>query len=356
MRVLVLGGRGFFGGRVATALRAFGAEVAIGSRDGQGAVAIDVTTVEVTALRAYDVVINCSDTLASPPDRLHEAAVAAGILYIETTAEPGPMQRAVERRHALRGDGVAVLGLGIFPGVSNLVARAVFDEHGGGPLEVAMRFSPFTAAGGGMVALIAHLMAERAPYYEGGVRKTAPAFSRGKPMPFEGRWTPTLRAAIPETDLLHASLGVSDVVALLSPQPAILMPLLRVAAMLVPPWAPLRRGYLALVRAGVGLLRRGVFRKRPTRVVVSAVAGRRGDAREGRSMSLSTPDGVLLGAYAVAAAARRLHAQRPAPGTYVVDEVLTLDAILTGIAELPGAPEVHVHRHTDDVAPASATA
>ncbi|MEO8549725.1 MAG: hypothetical protein ABI678_07120 [Kofleriaceae bacterium] len=272
-------------------------------------------------------------------------AIEAGVLDLEPPAAPAPIVAALERRGRLTGPGVAVYGLGIFPGLSNLAARAAYDDNGRqGPLEVAMQFSPFTAAGAGMVALIAHLMAEPAPYYEAGARKTAAPFSRGKPMPFAGTWKPTLRAAIPETELLHASLGVENVTALLSPQPRVLMPLLRLAAMLVPPWKLLKRAYLAMIRASVGLLRRGIFRNRPTRVVISAVAGRRGDAHEGRVVNLITPDGVTCGAYAIAAAAGLIHERRPKPGTYILDELLSLDDVTVAMTKLAGVPELRIER------------
>ncbi|MEO8842056.1 MAG: NAD-dependent epimerase/dehydratase family protein [Kofleriaceae bacterium] len=353
MRVLVLGGRGFFGSRVVKAFRARGDDVVVaGSRGGD--VQLDVARIDASQLAGYDVVVNCADTLASAPDHLHRVAIEAGALYLEPTAEPAPIVSALERRGTISGPGVAVYGLGIFPGLSNLAARAAYEDNGReGPLEVAMQFSPFTAAGAGMVALIAHLMAEPAPYYEAGDRKTAAPFSRGKPMPFEGTWQRTLRAAIPETELLHASLGVRDVTAFLSPQPGVLMPLLRFASMLVPPWKLLKRAYLAMIRGSVGLLRRGIFRNRPTRVVISAVAGRRGSAHEGRVVNLITPDGVTCGAYAIAAAAGLIHERRPKPGTYILDELLSLDDVTAAMTKLAGVPELRIDRQPGLAAAAS---
>lgn len=344
-RALLIGGRGFFGRHVATALRAMKVDVTIGSRRVRDGVSVDVERIEPSLLAGYDVVINCADTLATPPDHLHEAAMTAGVLYIEPTAEPGPIARALARRDKLSGNGVTVLGLGIFPGLSNLAAHAVFKENGRqGPIEVGMQFSPFSAAGAGMVALIAHLMAEPAPYYADGIRKLAPAFSRGRPMPYEQHWCNSLRAAIPETDLLRATLGTADVLAVLSPRPAIMMPLLRIAATLTPPWRWWKRAYLAVIRGSVGLLRRVLFRKRPTKVIISALAGRHGTAREGRYLNLTTADGIACGAYVIAAAISLIQEHRPKPGTYVVDELLTLDDLLAAMAKIPNAPEVRSTR------------
>lgn len=345
MRALVIGGTGFFGARVARALRASNAEVTIAGSRASADVEIDLECVDAKMLAAYDVVINCADTLARPPDRLHEAANAAGVIYLETTADPGAISRALLRRSTLAGPGVTVLGVGIFPGLSNLAAHAAFVDNGRrGPVEVGMQFSPFSAAGAGMVALIAHLMAEPAPYYEAGIRRKAAAFSSGPPMPYEGQWRGSLRAAIPETELLHASIGVPDVLAILSPQPGIIGPFLYVAARLVPRWQLFKRAYLWMIRASVGLLRRVLFRKRQTRVVISALAGRHGCAREGHYVNLTTHDGIVCAAYVTAAIAALLYAKRPAPGMYVIDELVSLDEVLAAIHDIPQAPAIEVRR------------
>lgn len=343
-KVLVTGGAGYFGGRVVAALRAAKLEVeCAGRRARPGVVALDVADPTPAQLRGYDAVINCVDTLAVPAGPLHRAARAAGTLLLETTAEPASIEAALARRGEVDGPGATVLGLGIFPGLSNLVARAAFEDNGRvGPVEVGMRFSPFSGAGAGMVALIAHLMAEPAPYYRDGARRTAPGFSRGPRLRFADGWRPTLRAAIPETDLLHASLGV-DTLALLSPRPGVMQPLLRASARLVPPWRWARRLYLGGVRLGVTVLRRLLFRG-PTAVVVGALAGRRDDGETGRWRVLATPDGVTCGAYATAAAAVALLANRPAAGVHCADELLDLDTLVAGIAALPGAPAIHLER------------
>lgn len=198
-------------------------------------------------------------------------------------------------------------------------------------------------------------MAEPAPSYASGVHTAARGFSKGPPMPYDGEWHGSLRAAIPETDLLHATLGASDVLAVLSPRPGIFMPMLRLMARLVPPWQLLRRAYLASIRGSVGLLRRVLFRRRPTRVVVSALAGRRGTAREGRYLNLTTLDGVDCGAHMIAACVRLVRRQPSKPGTYVIDEVLTLNDVLAEIAQLPGAPAIEVMRGPDDAESRAAT-
>jgi hypothetical protein len=351
-KVLVTGGRGYFGRRVVVALRAAGLDVVCAGRRARPAVvALDVARPEPGQLRLYDAVVNCVDTLAVPAGPFHRAALAAGTMLLETTAEPGSIEAALALRCGLQGPGTIVLGLGIFPGLSNLLTRAAFEDNGRrGPVEVGMRFSPFSGAGAGMIALIAHLMAEPAPYYRDGERLTVGAFSRGPRLRFREGWQPTLRAAIPEADLLHASIGV-DTLAVLSPRPDVIQPLLRGVARLVPPWPWFRRLYLGGVGLGVTVLRRSLFQV-PTPVVIAALAGREGDRESGLWRTLTTPDGVSCGAYATAAAAAALLASRPPPGVYCSDELLTLDGLVAGVAALPGAPSIELEHGGCSAAPA----
>src|SRR5689334_10212446 len=118
-RVLVIGGRGFLGGRVVAGLRAQpGLEVVAGSRG--GGVAVDLGVPEsFAAMDGFDTVVDCSDSLAAPPDAALAWCVARGKTFLETTAEPRTIERLL--RAGPGGPGLAVVGVGLFPGVSNLL-------------------------------------------------------------------------------------------------------------------------------------------------------------------------------------------------------------------------------------------
>ncbi|MFT3700707.1 MAG: hypothetical protein QM831_46610 [Kofleriaceae bacterium] len=292
MRTLVIGGRGFLGRRVVAALRERGVEPTASGRE------LDIAQITPAQLAPYEVVINCSDTLVAPPDQLHLAARAAGVIYLETTSEPRAYRRLLDQ-HTL-GDGIAILGAGLFPGISNLVAHAAFTANGcRGPVSLAIRFSPFTAAGKGMVALIAFLLRE--PPIDG-----SRPFQPGPAMHFRDGMHPTVHAAMPEAHLLAHSLD-TKVTALLSPTPNLLQPLLR----FVPAW---------LARVGVGFLRRFIFRNRPTRVEIAATAG-------DQTIHYVADDGVMAGARAIADLASRIFRHRVTAGTYTVDQILTLEEV-----------------------------
>jgi len=341
MPVLVIGGTGFLGNKVVAALRAAGIETVVASRSaGTGRVALDLASVTEENLRGYELVINCADTLRAPAGSLYRAALAAGVVLLETTAEPGAITAGLALRGQPCGPGAVVLGVGIFPGLSNLLARALFDAHERtARLELAMRFSPFSAAGAGMVALIAHLMVEPAPYFVAGERRLARAFSAGPQLLVNGKHPGSLRAAIPETDLLHASTGVPDLTVSLSPTPDVLQPMLRLAARLAPPWRYARRAYLSVLRLGVTILRRGLFRRRPALVtIVASVHPANGAPPHTRT--LTTRDGIAAGAYTVAAVARHLRAHQLSPGIHVIDDVIDLATLLEAVAAIPGSPQI----------------
>lgn len=144
MRVLVIGGKGLFGQAVVRALAGHAA-VQVGGRGGP--VPIDLNQpASFPAMAGYDYVVNCSDTVSAPPDEAIARALDGGQCFVETGAHPATLERLLERFHGRQGhNGLAVLGVGIFPGLSNLLAAAVARElPAGTPLELGLRFSPMS--------------------------------------------------------------------------------------------------------------------------------------------------------------------------------------------------------------------
>ncbi len=85
-RIVVLGGSGFLGSRVVTGLRKAGADVAVASRRSE--VKVDVTRPDTfAALEPFDVVVDLSDTVSNPPDRLIAWCLERGKCVIEATSE-----------------------------------------------------------------------------------------------------------------------------------------------------------------------------------------------------------------------------------------------------------------------------
>ncbi len=336
--VCVIGGTGYFGGAVAEALRVAGFKVALAGRGAANDVHVNLTEPKTfAALRLFEAVVNCSDALIAPPMALMDTVLREGGLLVETTAVP----RVIEEGIGLRGmaaEGRVILGMGIFPGVSNILAREVHDAHS--PchrLDVAIRTAQFSGAGGGMCSLMTEAAALPAVYFEDGARVEGPAVANGPRMPFGHGARRTVRVGLPEPVMLHASLGVASSTAYLAPDPGFLRHgLLSTRTTNRIGW--LRGSSRVCMDMSFRAIRMGVFRGRRTPSSITAVAN--GSA----GMSLRVSDGIAAGGYAVAAALRLMARKRElSAGVLLPDEVFEIYEMVDTMREVAaGAIELHL--------------
>ena len=328
--VLVVGGFGFYGSMAVEALERFGFDVSAGTRTPRGrprAVAIDLDTPATwEGLSGFDFIVNCSDTVNCPPDGAIRYVLEAGGVWLELGADAPTIDRllAIEVPEV---KGSVVLGVGVFPGLSTALARAV-AESGPPPsrLDLGIRLSPLSGAGPGNCALMAKSLFVPATRIEGGERReSTTAVGPTRPLPYGGTDHTSVTYALPDTELVWRATRVPDLSAHLSLIPGFLrfnFTLLAWVCALLRPARPvllwLLTWQLRLVRA---LLLRGV--KSP--LVLVAVADR-GSANE-RSRELRFEDGQTATAEGAAAAVRALAGRDVPHGVRGLAEIVSLDEL-----------------------------
>ncbi len=345
MRIVVVGGTGFLGGRAVDALRRSGAcDVRIASRraSGPGTFRLDLQDPSTfSAIDGADVVADVANSSIAPPFGFAEHCLTHGITLLEASSDRPVVEGLHSRFAGATGSkGSIVLGAGIFTGLSNLLGRAAVNALPGNPctsLEIGVRSSPFSGAGGGTVDLMADALGVETVSYENGSRSLSPAIRSGPPLTFPSGTFRTIHASFAEPSMLHWSLGVPTVHMYMAPKPSILR-----AAFLVLPSALLgTRFFRAFMRGYFRFLRRVLLRSRAATVELIATA--RNDAHAA-TVSLTAPDGMTVGGVAIAAMALALADRTPQithPGRAVVciDEVCTLDDVISRMNTLapPGA-------------------
>ncbi|MBL8950055.1 MAG: hypothetical protein JNK82_04720 [Myxococcaceae bacterium] len=329
MRITVLGGTGFLGSRTVEALkRAPNVDVQVASR--RGPLTVDATRPETfVALKGSDVVVDLIDATTTPPDALATWCVENGVTFIEATSD----RPAIARLAALplTGPGLLVLGGGIFTGVSNLLARATADAAGPAKeLTLAISSSPYSGAGSGTINLMTSAMAKPAVRTQGGQRIEVPGLERGPHIPFPSRRRPTLHMSFAEQDMLPQSTKVPGVEVYFAPKPALL-----VAAFRMLPASLLRaRWFAALMGLYFTLLRKVLLKNVSSSVELWARA--RGATEQTRAVTCA--DGMMAGAWALAASAVMLAEQKPArQGLCFIDDVLALDPVIARANALAGS-------------------
>ena len=296
---------------------------------------IDLTRPSTFAtLNEFDLVVNCADTTRACPAALAEHCLNAGITFLETTADPEATWQIHERTRAVVDPrGTVILGVGLFPGISNLLARRVAEGVGElHALEVGVRVSPLSGAGPGTCALMAEALGRSARRYRDGAEITEPASVPGPVIGFpEGGRRGTIGVGLPESLLLHWSMGAPTTATYIATVPFFLRYNLRILSGLIPQAGWFRRMMLGATRASLSLMRSFILRNRATWVEIVALANRPHTASQGAEQgAVRTTDGFGAHAAAVAACVSLLRkgVQAP-PGVSIVDEVFTLDSVVS---------------------------
>lgn len=330
MNALVIGGRGHFGSEVVRALRTAGHRVeSAGRRVGGPGVRVDLNAPDTfAAMDAFEVVVNASDSLTAPPDQAIEHCLAQGKTFVECSADAETVERLI---HAHRGPsatrGRLLLGAGLFPGVSNvLAASALPSDAAANTVELAAQSSPFAGGGRGMCRLMVTALAHNAVTFAQNQRTEYAPASPGPRLRFGGEERRTMRVDFAETAMLHASTGALNVATYFSPAPALLITPMTVLARS----SLLKLGFVRwAMLVSLILLRAWLLRRLPTAVALSAVVDRVGSRRaQGVFRTVRVNDGVLAGACATTALIEAIVARPDQLGLVLPDQVITLEPLL----------------------------
>lgn len=327
-RIAVLGGSGFLGSRVVAALKKAKADVSVASR--RSAVSVDVTRPESwRALEPFDLVVDLSDTVTTPPDALIAWLLERGKCVIEATSDAPCVERLAAAHESTKGR--LVLGGGIFTGVSNLLARDVADRSGAvEAVQLGISSSPFSGAGTGTIALMVNAMGVAPVRFEGGQRIEEGGLLRGPVVDFAGTRRPTGVMSLAEPSMIARSTGAKKVDVSFAPRPGFLVS----AFTMAPLWLARLGWYRAFMRAYFTVLRKFLLRGKESAVELTATA--RGTRVASRW--LTTPDGMEAGGVALAAMAEAVASRSDWSGVRCIDDLTALEPIVARANELAGGP------------------
>jgi hypothetical protein len=339
-RILVIGGFGFYGGKVVATLRARGHDVLSGARrphERADDVQVDLAVPETfAAFAGFDAIVNCSDSVNAPPDAAIQHVLAHGGAWLEMGAYVESTERLLGLGAGRTCVGTAVIGVGVFPGLSTALARAVARQAEGGceTIELGIRFSPLSGAGRANCALMAESLFVPATRFEKGalVRATT-ALGASVVLVYAGQPATSVNVALPDTVLIQRATRAPAVVTYFALVPGWLRFNFSALAWMCRLLRVFKRPLAWLVTWQMIVLRGWLLRNVESRLQLLAVADR-GTARE-RSRELSFVDGQQATAAGTVAAVEAWLArdpeQRPV-GVFGVGELFELDELLPHVA------------------------
>ena len=334
MKILVVGGAGHIGRRIVSSLESNSQfELTVGGRYPHrytNGVLICVDQPDTfPVVDSFDAVVNCTDTFRIDPVPLFEYCIRHQKLYIETSADTETYIKLFDAFEAVPVDqrlGSAILGLGIFPGLSNIIAGdAIRALENCQSINVHLSWSVISGAGAGTCEVMVQSLVRPIKHVRNGqIVKAAPV---GRPQPvnvFDGLKS-GFELGLPESYLLFKSHRVPNTSVIVSTRPA---------------------GPVFLIRCVHWMTRIGFFRPKAIQFVLRflfrfvrvRLLSNRSTSLQMAAFASSDIDGKT--------AMRRIECQdafqaaadvllcclslynkkpKPAPGVYTADQLFTLD-------------------------------
>lgn len=331
-RVMVIGGRGFYGARVVTLLRARGLEVVTAGRR-QADVRLDLgDQATFEAMGGCEVVLNCSDSVGAAPDEAAGWCLRHGVTFLDMGAELGAVERLLGLAPA-SPTGAVVVGVGIFPGLSSLMMAEVLAAAPGEPASLSVRLSPLSGSGPANCRLMTRSLMTPSVWFEQGARREGGPVGPSSPVDFPDGRAGAPRIGLPDVALAHAIAPDATVETRLAVKPAFLVLNFRLLAALMGVLGPLRGLMARALEVSLMLMRVVALRRVSSAVELVASAGP-------LTRRLKVDDGQwATAAGAAAAVVSILERDAPlSPGVHPAGEVF--DASLIDLAATLGAPHV----------------
>jgi hypothetical protein len=286
------------------------------------------------ALAGFDAVVNASDSVKAPPDALASWCLDNSLVLFEMAADLPTAERLLDLRDE-DASGHVVVGVGVFPGLSTALATATWRAAGEPDgIELGVRVSPLSGAGGGTVELMTATLATPSVSWSAGQRVTGPSVGSNCRMPFLGTGEAVATVVpLPDAALIARATGAANVRASMSLVPAMLRYNFRFLAALMTRVGPLRPALAWMLTASMRLLRGVLLRRRESGVQLTATAA---DV----CWMLAFDDGQEATAFGAASAVSAwLAGEMPAPGVYSSGQVLSLERWLEAYRAVGGMVE-----------------
>ncbi len=308
MEITVIGANGFVGSAVAQTLQ----EISDSRLNTPSKIQLNLNDSRTySIILDSTVIICCAETSIESKIEFFEFCLEHGLIIIESSADPEiieALSKHFKRKKMTKG--ALILGMGIFPGLSNLLVKKVTKHYPQAKdISIFISMSPFSGAGLTTIKLMVDALARPPIQIINGKGKVLDGSLMRFPV-----W-------LPESQMLAGSLCLGTVKTYLQPRPGILIPVLSVFKKL----GLFRSKFVQKIfRTIFGFLRGTLFSKVPTNISIEVI-----DNETNKSLGqLVASDGLLLGSQIIAASTIALNGMQKT-GVFYPDEMFEIDDFLT---------------------------
>ncbi len=321
-QIVVVGGRGFVGKAVCESLlKNPNFHVSVAGRHPDDKVHCDLTKPETFSnLKTFDYIINCADNFQASPLNLMKYALENGLVMVECTADPMTIKSAIDSFSSPETPylGSVILGAGLFPGLSNILARDVVASLHTKPtaLKISIFISPLSQAGRSTCRLMAEHFCYQTLIIRKGKREISESLAPVSLNSSSRKHFTGLRLFFPEVVMMQKSLQLDSIETFLVPMPGFLSPII----------ARLRKLLSSSIFKGINVwflkfLRNTLLGGKTSDIEILCIAtGQNGETKESY---FRTDDGLNSIASGVHVLVNSLGGKNPSRGLIMPDEVVS---------------------------------
>jgi hypothetical protein len=347
MNILLIGGKGFLGRHLLNALSMSdmgNLRVTIGSRrPDKDTIIVNLNDhADYPKLREFDAVINCAALPSERYEPLVRYCLDHGVRILDTTADPAVILLLEKLRQRFSGpspgtapSGLFLFGIGIFPGISNLLIKQGLSGHPDAKqVLLGIQYKVMSGAGRGMCQMMTDTIGSPGYWYEQGKKQVSTVpFSGLSRLSFSGSPSTAIGVTLGELYTMHSLLPTGSASCYISFRPVLFnrpsYHLFNGVSRLGVMKKPALRLLYSMFYFVRGILLRS--RKTDIRLLCTVTAGKIGEVTQHR---IWFNDAFLAAGLFTAAIVRQLPANPDPRGCHAVEDLYTLDVILPLMAGL----------------------
>lgn len=283
MKILVIGGFGFFGQKIVESLQKLpNTDIVIGTRksnENPKTLQLDLEDAsELRKLKAFDFVVNTVTVADNKYKALIYYCLTNKVRFIDTTADFQANKLLLTIKATIKYEigekeinGLFVFGAGIFPGLSNLIYKRHLEKYTvNNSISLNVRYKVLSGAGKGMCMLMIKAISTPCFWFEKSdlISKKVPFGSLRKES-FNSRNHSSLQLSLPEILFINANAQIPTIKAFISFEPTFITITGYYFFNLIPYLGFLKNAFLKLLYIGFYVVRGVLFKNTNTDIYIS---------------------------------------------------------------------------------------
>lgn len=343
MKVLLIGGSGFIGKHIKKTLKKYNPELHVitGTRSPKAGdeIYFDILNEKLfNSLKNFNFIINCSDTFIASPLSIIDYCLFNNLVFLEITADSNIIEKILHQYRNTKQlnykiTGSVIIGLGIFPGLSNILAGYLLkNAYTKGSIELGIKTNFFSGAGKSMAKLMVDMIDKNAVYYLEKEKREIQPMTKGTLFPLYKNGIPahkykSLYACFAEAVMLNFSTSASFIACYYIPSSKLIYFSLRSISLFTNRFCFAKKIIVKVLYGSIIFIRNFLFKNVSTPVTIFCIANQKFSTASPEFLTYKFEDGILDMTLMISAILKQISNKLPLKGVWMPDELFDIEEL-----------------------------